>query len=162
MWRRLQHSEVRRDLFLALGLTAFAALIYAEASRLPPPFFDPLGSAAVPKLVAVVLVVLGWAALLQRLAAPLGEDRSTRGAAGTALLSIVLPLAYVGAMQFGVLAFAQASTLFIIVMGGLFARFRRSAMLILVPLAFLVGFGLDHVFTRVLFIDLPQRSWLGL
>jgi len=35
--------EARTDLALAGGLLLFSGLLYYEAERLPPPFFDPLG-----------------------------------------------------------------------------------------------------------------------
>ncbi len=163
----------RVDLLLALAVTLLAALVYWQADQLPPPFFDPLGSAAVPKFVALVLVALSAAVVLLRLKAKPGmtdpdagvqtpvDEEPVEPAVWTALASIVLPVIYVAAMQAGVLAFAQASTLLVLALGALFARFQPRLLLALVPVAFLAGYGLDYLFTNVLYVDLPQRSLLG-
>ncbi len=161
----------RGDLLLALAVILLALVVYWQASLLPPPFFDPLGSAAVPKFVAVVLVLLAIGVIVERLRAVPGErsgglvpetgDEPTPDAPWTALASIVLPVLYVTAMQAGWLAFAQASTLFVFALGGLFARFRPRLLLLLVPVALIAGYGLDHLFTEILYVDLPQRSLLG-
>ena len=46
-------------------------------------------------------------------------------------------------------------------LGALFGRFRPRVLLMLVPIALLAGYGLDYVFTEILYVDLPQRSLLG-
>ena len=163
----------RWDLLLALAVTLLGVVVYWQADQLPPPFFDPLGSAAVPKLVALILIGLSVAVVLDRLRGkpgaadldagiptPKGEE-PVEPAVWTALASIVLPVLYVAAMQAGVLAFAQASTLLVLALGALFARFQPRLMLALVPIAFIAGYGLDYLFTNVLYVDLPQRSLLG-
>ena len=170
--RRLWEERAGRgDLLLALAVILLALVVYWQASLLPPPFFDPLGSAAVPKLAAIVLVVLAIGVVHERLRAVPGEspgglaaesgDEPAPNAPWTALASIVLPVLYVGAMQAGWLAFAQASTLFVFALGALFARFRPRLLLLLVPVALIAGYGLDYVFTEILYVDLPQRSLLG-
>lgn len=163
----------RRDLLLALAVTLLAVVVYWQASLLPPPFFDPVGSAAVPKLVAVVLVLLAIGVVVERLRTKPGsaeagfapaledDDEAPEPAPWTALASIVLPVLYVSVMQAGWLAFAQASTLFVFALGALFSRFRPRYLLFLVPVAFLAGYGLDYIFTEILYVDLPQRSLLG-
>lgn len=162
----------RRDLLLALAVTLLAVVVYWQASLLPPPFFDPVGSAAVPKLVAVVLVLLAVGVVVERLRAKPGsaetgfapevvDDEPAAPAPWTALASIVLPVLYVSVMQAGWLAFAEASTLFVFALGALFSRFRPRLLLFLVPVAFLAGYGLDYIFTEILYVDLPQRSLLG-
>lgn len=162
----------RRDLLLALAVTLLAVVVYWQASLLPPPFFDPVGSAAVPKLVAIVLVLLAIGVVVERLRAKPGsaetgfapevvDDEPAAPAPWTAFASIVLPVLYVSVMQAGWLAFAQASTLFVFALGALFSRFRPRLLLFLVPVAFLAGYGLDYIFTEILYVDLPQRSLLG-
>jgi putative tricarboxylic transport membrane protein len=162
----------RRDLLLALAVILLALVVYWQASLLPPPFFDPVGSAAVPKFVALLLALLAVGVIVERLRAKPGaveagfapevvDDDPAEPAPWTALASIVLPVLYVAVMQAGWLAFAQASTLFVLALGALFGRFRPRLLLLLVPVAFLAGYGLDYIFTEILYVDLPQRSLLG-
>ncbi|MGF1477386.1 MAG: tripartite tricarboxylate transporter TctB family protein [Geminicoccaceae bacterium] len=163
MWRRLWQRSVRRaDLILALGVIGFATLLYVEALKVPPPFFDPLGSAAVPKFVAVILIVLALIVAFPfsrpREEASEPEQPVRSGSPITALGSVAVAVAYVGSMQAGILSFAQSSCLFIVALGAMLARGRPMMLAVLVPAALIVGFGLNHLFTQVLFIDLPQAS----
>ncbi|MGP1397709.1 MAG: tripartite tricarboxylate transporter TctB family protein [Inquilinaceae bacterium] len=168
MLRRAWHRAIRGDGVLAACLVAFAGLLYMEALKVPPPFFDPLGSAAVPKFVALVLALLAVLLMLPRAKTPptpaedddIAEDDTAAvpPAPVTAIASGLTAVAYIGLMQAGMLNFAQASTVFVLVLGALLARRRRPILLALVPVAFAVGYGFDYLFTEVLFIDLPYRS----
>ena len=155
---------------LAVALAVFAAVLYQQATLLPPPFFDPLGSAAVPKFVALVLLALALGLVVQRafgltgggMAMPTSttDEPTVRPAPLAAIGAIILPILYVASMQAGWLAFAQASSLFVLALGGLFARWRLRNLALLLPLALLTGYGLDYIFTEILYVDLPQRSAL--
>lgn len=168
--RLIGNAAARRDLVLAAALTVFATVLYQQAALLPPPFFDPLGSAAVPKFVALVLLALALGLVVQRalgiteggMAMPEGatDEAPVRPAPLAAIGAIILPILYVASMQAGWLAFAQASSLFVIALGGLFARWQWRNLVLLVPLALLTGYGLDYIFTEILYVDLPQRSLL--
>lgn len=165
MIERLWSESWRRaDVCLALALIAFSTLVIVEANRLPPPFFDPLGSAAVPRFVAGLLIVLALAVLGRCLLTPvtsvqaLDED-AIRPAPWTALGVVAIAVLYVLAMHGGMLDFAAASTLFVIALGTLLARGRRGAMFWMVLLAVIVGYGLNHLLTEIFYIDLPQRSF---
>lgn len=155
---------------LAAALAVFAAVLYRQAALLPPPFFDPLGSAAVPKFVALVLLALALGLVVQRafglagggmaMPAHTSDEAPVRSAPLAAIGAIILPILYVASMQAGWLAFAQASSLFVLALGGLFARWRWRNLVLLVPVALLTGYGLDYIFTEILYVDLPQRSAL--
>ena len=163
----------RTNLLLASALVLFSGLLFRGALDIPPPFFDPLGSAAVPKLVAGVLLVLalvlGASAVFDvRAEEPAGpmpaaieaDEKAEPASPVTAAAAVLINAAYVGSMHARLLDFAAASTLFVLALGMLLARGRMRALLVLVPLALLLGYGFEWLFTRVLFIDLPQRSIL--
>lgn len=168
----LREPGRRNDLLLALGLYFFSAVVYWQASLLPPPFFDPLGSAAVPKFASIVLVLLATLVLARVLiptaaAAPEpdqeGVDEATppdeqppRPAPWIAFGSVLVPTVYVGLMATGLLGFREASILFVFAMGALLARFRRGPVLILLPLAVALGIFFHFIFTQVFFVDLPR------
>jgi putative tricarboxylic transport membrane protein len=165
--RLLRDPEARNDLVLAIGLYTFSAVLYWQAALLPPPFFDPLGSAAVPKFVAGVLAVLATLILVRvgagRRDDPAAIDEATPPAEETArpapliaLGAVLLPTLYVALMAFGLLGFREASMVFIFAMGALLARFRRTAVLILIPVAILLGVLFDFIFTQVFYVDLPK------
>jgi len=155
------------DGILAVTVVAFATVIIVEAERLPPPFFDPLGSAAVPKFVAGVLIALAasllWRCWRQPAAAVAidGEldDAPASNAPAVAIGATVLPILYVGSMHAGILGFAPASAAFVWLLGTLLARGRWRTMALLIPLAIVVGYGLNALLTRFFYIDLPQNSF---
>ncbi|MCB9946063.1 MAG: tripartite tricarboxylate transporter TctB family protein [Geminicoccaceae bacterium] len=174
MLERLFASEWRRqDICLAMALLALGSFVIVQANRLPPPFFDPLGSAAVPRMVSALLMVLALVLVIRCLRTPVGAhaDADSRGAgpgvedaAGTpspwtALAAATLPLLYVGVMQFRILGFAPASTLFVLVMGGVLARGRPRVMLAVALAAIVTGYGLNALLTGFFYIDLPQHSF---
>jgi putative tricarboxylic transport membrane protein len=172
-WQRLGGSKAgRRDLALALAITVFSIVLYRQADLLPPPFFDPLGSAAVPKATAIVLVVLAACLLVQRAfhlegggmsmpARPADGEQEVPPAPFTALGAIALPVAYIAVLQAGWLSFPEASALFVMALGALFGQGRRAVLLALPVIALVTGYGLNHIFTEILYVDLPQRSLLS-
>lgn len=158
----------RADSILAIVLTGFSVMVIVEANRLPPPFFDPLGSAAVPRTVASGLILLAVCLVLRCLTRPLrgrpvsDAAEETGGSPGSAFGAAALPIAYVGLMQAGILGFAPASALFVMLLGGMLARWRRFALVVLLPIALIAGFGLEWLLTEFFYIDLPRRSfWSG-
>jgi putative tricarboxylic transport membrane protein len=171
-WQRLGGSKAgRRDLLLAFAITIFAIVLYRQADLLPPPFFDPLGSAAVPKATAVVLVVLAVCLLVQRAfhlegggmampARPADGGEEVAPAPWSALGAIALPVAYIGVLQAGWLSFPEASAVFVMALGALFGQGRRGVLLVLPVIALMTGYGLNYIFTEILYVDLPQRSLL--
>jgi len=174
MRRLLADPDARADVILVAAVWGLAALTFYGASLLPPPLFDPLGSAAVPKFVAVAIALLAGTVLLRRLtmarravaqgaAAPAADEDAAAGGPlrpSIALASIGIIVAYVGVMGFGLLGFREATVPFVIALGGAMSRFRRSTMVVLVPLSFVIAFGLAWLFSGALYIDLPVTKWL--
>jgi putative tricarboxylic transport membrane protein len=147
---------------LALALIAFSVIVIREANRLPPPFFDPLGSAAVPRFVAGLLILLGLAVVGRCLLTPVvrkkdvtADTRSPWVALGALAVSVV----YVALMQTDLLGFAPASSLFVIGLGIILSRGDKKVILWMLPMGIIVGYGLNYLLTEIFYIDLPQRSF---
>ncbi len=158
-------AEARRDLALAIVIIAFSGLLFQQADQLPPPFFDPLGSAAVPKFVAYVLATLAVLSIVQRLF----QQREVRQEDGSdtgqrmplvAIGSVLAVVGYTLLLQYDLLSFRNASILFIIVLGSILARFSWRVVRWLLPIAVVLGFAFDFIFTQVFYIDLPEGSAL--
>lgn len=154
-----QSRTPRADVALAVTVGAFAALLLHEADKIPPPFFDPLGSAAVPEGVATVLAVLAAIILVRALAAApwprmeraVGYRPRPDIAIGISLAAI----AYVAVMDLDLLGFRTATIAFVVVASALLGRFDRRVMLVGIPVALVVGIGGAYLFTNVFFIALP-------
>jgi putative tricarboxylic transport membrane protein len=171
MRRFLSDPDGRADLLLALAVWAVSAAAYYGAALLPPPQFDPLGSAAIPKAIAVILailaaIILGRRCLILRTApAPAAKPVNEKDVPaplrlGIALASIAIIIAYVGVMDIGLLGFREATVPFVILLGGAMSRFRRSTMMVLVPLSLAIAIGFAWLFSGALYIDLPVTRWL--
>jgi putative tricarboxylic transport membrane protein len=166
MLRRLWRDDAARtDLGLAAFVLLLAITVLVAASHMPAPFFDPLGPAAVPRLIGRILAVLAVALILHRLwlahqAAPAGgrppEPDEFRPAPLVAAGSIAAVILYAAAMQMGLLGFQEASVLVVMALGALLSIGGRQRWAGLVLLGLATGIGFNLLFTRVFFVDLPQ------
>ncbi len=150
----------RPDLLLAAAVTGFAALLLVESRKIPPPFFDPLGSAAVPRAAALVMVVLA-AIMAARALAGLGEpsdgpEAEYRPRPDLAVGIFVLCVAYVGAMDLGWIGFEAATIVFLVAAAALLGRLHLRTLLVGTVFAVVMGVGGTWLFTRFFFIDLPR------
>jgi putative tricarboxylic transport membrane protein len=170
MQRLWRDSEAKAELILAFFVWALAAAVWVAADRLPPPIFDPLGSAAVPKLIALILAVLVAGMLAQRLrgAANAGavadpgdpSDTSAPLRPGVAALAFAAMAACPALMASGLLGFRETCFVFVLALGGVLSHFSRRMLLILVPTAAVLAVGLSRLFGGVLYVDFPVTSWL--
>jgi putative tricarboxylic transport membrane protein len=163
-------SEARAELILALCIMALSAAIWIAADRLPPPIFDPLGSGAVPKLVALLVMALAAALLVQRLRGTADRGAIPDPGDPTEAVAPLRPGIAVGAfaamaacpavMDVGLLGFRETAFVFILALGGILSRFSRRTMTILVPTAAILAVGLSWLFGGYLYVDLPATPWL--
>ncbi|WP_323768567.1 tripartite tricarboxylate transporter TctB family protein [Marinovum sp.] len=109
------------DIILALLVSAGAGLLFIGAAELPPPRFEPLGSAALPRILgalliffAVLLVIRG---LLRLRAGHVTEVARSDADPRRGALVFVALVAYVAALDFGRLPFVPVTTVFVIATG---------------------------------------------
>jgi putative tricarboxylic transport membrane protein len=150
----------RADLGLAACVLLFAIVIWLEAEKVPPPFFDPLGSAVVPQGIAIALAALA-AIIALRAVLGLAERVGGQGAGfrarpDIAIGILVLATLYVGVMQLRVVGFELATIAFLAAASALLGRFERRAMLLGLLIALVLGVGGTWLFTGFFYIDLPR------
>jgi len=149
------------DLGLSAAALAVAGLLFWGAREIPPPFFDPLGSAAVPQACATLLVAFAAIILVSALrrlrrAGRIAQPPPFKPAPGLALATFGLSAAYTAVIGAQATSFQVATTLYVFLAGSLLGRFRRRVMLVTGPLALVLGVGGQYLFTRFFYIDLPQ------
>jgi len=151
------------DLIVAALVLAVAVALFVGAARLPPPRWEPLGSAAVPRalgtLLALFAVLLAAGALRALILArddvawPAFTAPAARMLRGSAVLVAVI--AFVVAMDRFRLPFVAVGPVFVVaisvLLGGLSLRVAGFSALWGVVLCF----GLHAVFTRFFYINLP-------
>ncbi|HMB48093.1 MAG TPA: tripartite tricarboxylate transporter TctB family protein [Afifellaceae bacterium] len=170
----------RQDICLVAIVILIGGVLYYGALDIPPPRFDPLGSAAVPKTIAVSLAVLAVLLFIQNAAgwrggvisAPRDMEGADEVAESTgeyradpaaALASIVIPVVYVLSIQYGLFDFAIGSTLFAFAYGLVFMPvLRRRMVWLLVPASIAIGVGLTLAYTQLFTIDLPLDALFSL
>lgn len=158
---RQLYSSIQDYVISACTIT-LAGLVLWGARDIPPPFFDPLGSAAVPKAAAYILIVLALGIsirqFLQNKESP-GANTKEEGykleplrAVGVVGLSILYTLG----MGTGILGFKWGTILYITLTGALLAKGNKAVMIASLILGLLFGIGGSYLFSEFFYIDLPQ------
>lgn len=146
------------EIGFALVMIAIAGAVLWNARLLPAGIYEPLGPAPVPRIVAILIIVLSLVVVFQAI----GRTRHARIDTPPddvprnldALLILALTIAYVALMAFRFLEFASATSLFLVITILLLERFRWRSLLYAVPLALFLAYGLRYIFTKILIIDL--------
>lgn len=123
----------------------------------------PGETTSTPNIPALVLIALTAAALLtvfpRRLSGPPRPasdlPNSDTLCWGTALLCLLLTVAYVWVMALGWSGFRLATLVFVLAVGGTLARLRLRSLPPLIIAAVALSWGLHSLFTQVLVVDLP-------
>ncbi len=150
------------NLLFGLLVVAAGSALLADSARLPPPRFDILGSAAVPRALCVLviamalpLVVRAALALRRGPSAPPPDAALPPRRPALAVAAFALACLYVAVLQNGWLGYGLATAAFLIVLTGFLAGGRPKPLAIGALVAVVLGFGGDYLFTSVFLIDLP-------
>ena len=149
------------DLAISGALVILSAAVLWGAQDIPPPFFDPIGSAAFPKYAAYIIIALSLAIAARGAFALKGNKAvaSEKGFREEPLLAasvVVVSAIYVLSMQFGLLSFRIATLVFIFLLSALLSKFDKRVLIASAIIAIVFGFGGQYLFTEVFYMDLPQ------
>ncbi len=156
------------DLALCAAVAVGAATLLIGASTLPPPRFDPLGSAALPRALAVIMLVLGaWIlgrALLRLLRpgvdpapAPEAEapaapaERTHNPAKG--LIVFAALVAYIAGLDMGRAPLIPATGIFLAVVGATISGPSLRSLLLYGLFGLALSAGLSWVMTNFLYVS---------
>lgn len=156
----VKSTTPRLDLAVCGGLIALAVLILMGVKDLPPPFFDPVGSAAFPKyaayLVIALAIAIGLRAFISLKAERSKESQGFRNEPLLALSVVLIPSIYIASMQIGWLSYRISTVVFIFLLSSILARFDKRVMIWSGIVALVFGFGGQYLFTEIFYMDLPQ------
>ncbi|WP_158259812.1 tripartite tricarboxylate transporter TctB family protein [Phyllobacterium phragmitis] len=154
------------DLILALCVVIGASLLLYGASSLPAPRFEPLGSAALPRGLAVLLIVFA-AIIAVRALLRVGADtadefdeiaREEAAASGVSLwrgwAMFITLVTYVAALDFAEVPFVAATTLMLVVNGFVLSAFSVRSIVTFGAVGIILSLSLSFVFFNFLHVDL--------
>jgi len=152
------------DVAFALAVILFSAIVYWGTLGLPPPRYEPIGSAALPRGLAVVmtllsLIVLVRAALRWRQTRDLGrsgdEAVEHRQRPLLAIAVFLVIAAYVAAMDMRLVGFIPGSIVAFILIGAMLTQFDMRRLPWMAGFVIILVVVIQLVFQRFFYIDLP-------
>lgn len=150
------------DVVLALAVLAFAGTVWWGTADLPPPRYEPIGSAALPRALAAIMAVLGLVVLGRALRRPKQDAAPSDGAEPAfrprpllAIAVFAVLVLYVLVMDRGLLGFIPASIAAFLLIGGMLTGFAVRRLPWLTGFVIAIVVVIDLVFTRFFYIDLP-------
>lgn len=159
-------SNPKADIIFSVSVIVFSVIVYVGAMGLPPAYWEPLGSAALPKALSVIMTLLCLYILVRALLAlrtyvpPKPKEREFTPRPGSAFAMLVMLAAYIGVMNFGILGFVEATTIFLVALCMLFTHGDRKQLPWIIGFALVIAIVNFLIFTKVLYIDLPVTEWL--
>ncbi|MDE0768312.1 MAG: tripartite tricarboxylate transporter TctB family protein [Opitutaceae bacterium] len=148
------------DLSISGALVALSVFVLWGTKEIPPPFFDPIGSAAFPKYTAYIIIALSLAIALRAslaLRKPNSPRKKSFREEPLLAISVVITSAlYVLSMQWELLSFRWATLVFIFLLSALLSKFEKRVMIFSAIIGIVFGFGGQYLFTEVFYMDLPQ------
>lgn len=159
-------SNPKADIVFSAVVILFSVTIYVAAMDLPPAYWEPLGSAALPQGLSVIMALLALFVMVRAIralkthAVPPRTQQEFQRRPKAAVGMFLLCVGYVGVMDLGILGFVEATVVFLVALGLLFTRAQRKHIPWIVGFALVIAVGNFLVFTRFLYIDLPVTEWL--
>lgn len=149
--------DPRLDIGLGLFLIVACAVVLWESRTIPPGSFEPMGSAPVPQVTAILIILLALTVIVR---ACLGSwddrlDKDSELRPMDAAVFIGLTILYAGAIHLRIATFGIITTVFLILTIGFLTRFEKRLLPAVIVVALVTAFGCQYIFTRIFVVDLP-------
>ncbi len=151
----------KREIGVSVALIVMSVAVYWESLSMPPAFYDPIGPAAFPRALSVIICLLSINLIVNAFRLPSGksiqaaQQSAYRLRPDLAVGSAVLTGVYILLLTLRHLSFAVSTTVYLISFIMLLMPFNRRRLLNAIIIALLMGFGGGYIFTHVFYIDLP-------
>lgn len=150
--RKIFVARAAVALFFLLG----SVLVYVLSLSLPEASFEPIGPATFPRTVAVVMALLSLGTLYLSFEKTPAAKSPSEARVGLTLVSLLLLIVYVAVMDYELVGYRLATIAFLFALGVLQLGLKPLRVAIAAAIALAIGFGTHFVFTRFMYIDLPQ------
>ena len=150
------------DVAFAVVVIGLAGVIWWGTAGLPPPRWEPIGSAALPRGLALVMGVLAVPILVGAVrrwrnlepSAPTEPPAYRRHPARAVAVFAVL-VAYVALLDLRTLGFAYATIPAFVLVGAILTGFDRRQLPRIALFVVALVLAIQWLFTRVFYVDLP-------
>lgn len=153
--------DPKADIILAIGMIFFSALVYWGSLELPPPRYEPLGSAAVPQGLAAIMAFLSVLLILRampHLKTFTSKENEVSDVTPRPLLAVLifaLTVVFIAILDLGLLSFIPAGILYMTAIGYFMTHRNLKRMPRFFVFSVLMVVGNYYLFTKVFYIDLP-------
>lgn len=153
--------DPKADLMLAVGMIIFSALVYWGSLELPAPRYEPLGSAAIPQGLAVIMAVLSVLLILRalpHLKTFKEKSSSIEDVTPRPMLSViifVLTVIFIAVLDFDILSFIPAGIIYMTAIGYFLTHRNLKRLPRFFLFSVLMVVSNYYLFTKVFYIDLP-------
>lgn len=159
------------DIILSLSIIVFSIIIYINTLDLPPPKYEPMGAAALPRVLAVLLSIFSLFILIKaivkrRRASPpeqiITPGEPNGGVSETfqqgymkAAIVFTLTCIYVFVMSAKLTGFLLATIVYMFLAGTAMKRANLSGKVKMASFTIVFSVATFFIFTRFFYIDLP-------
>jgi len=161
------------DIILSLVIIVFSIVIYFNTLDLPPPKYEPMGAAALPQALAVLLTIFALFILIKAIikrkpAAPSAKKTEAQGETiksqeseisphsyTKAAFIFIITCIYVFSMSMKLSGFLVATIIYIFVAGSIMKSTNLIGKAKMASFAIVFSLATFFIFTRFFYIDLP-------
>ena len=151
----------KTEIVLSIGLIIFSAIVYYFSLELPEPEYEPLGSAALPKGLAVIMSLLSLIIIVKAIPKintykPItNTNDNVTSRPKLAILVFIITLIFIGILDFGILGFLPAGIIYLSTIGYLMTHRDLKRIPWIIAFSIILTLFSYYVFTKFFYIDLP-------
>ena len=151
----------KTEIALSISLIIFSIIVYYFSLELPEPEYEPLGSAALPQGLAVIMSLLSLIVIVRAIPKiktykpTTNTDDNVTSRPKLAILVFIITLIFIGILDFGILGFLPAGIIYLSTIGYLMTHRDLKSFPWIVAFAVILTVFSYYVFTKFFYIDLP-------
>mgnify|MGYP001201439857 CR=1 FL=1 len=151
----------KTEIALSISLIIFSAIVYYSSLELPDPVYEPLGSAALPKGLAIIMSLLSLIVIFRAIPKiktykpTTNTDDNVTSRPKLAILIFIITLIFIGILDFGILGFLPAGIMYLSAIGYLMTHRDLKRFPWILAFSVILTVFSYYVFTKFFYIDLP-------
>ena len=151
----------KAEIALSTTLILLSVIVYYFSLDLPEPEYEPLGSAALPQALAVIMSLLSLIVIIKaipRLKTYNSDDEANPEIVARPKLAIIIfliTMIFIGVLDFGVMGFLPAGIIYLSIVGYLMTHRNLRRLPWVIGFSIILTVSSFYIFTKLFYIDLP-------